>query len=146
MLTARADSIAMHVEAAKRLLQELEQHAQSAVDALGREGGAEFVAAVSERERVLAELNDVVEALAHERAESSDHEATPEPATGELFAEMARVAAAALEAHENLLARTRMERDRLAALLHRTNEPDRIASRYAGALQPSRGPVLSVTG
>lgn len=145
MMTARADSIAMHVEAAKRLLQELEQHAQSAVDALGRDGGADFLAAVSERDRVLAQLDDVVEALAHERSEAGEQQ-DPDVDTGPLLAEMARVAAAALEAHENLLARTRMERDRLAALLHRTNEPDRIANKYAGAFQPARGPVFSATG
>ena len=146
MMTARAESIAMHVEAAKRLLQELEQHAQIAVDALGRDGGAEFLAAVNDRDRVLAQLDDVVESLAHERAEPDDAEPQSDAETGPLLAEMARVAAAALEAHENLLARTRMERDRLAALLHRTNEPDRIANRYAGAVQPARGPVFSATG
>lgn len=84
-MTARADSIAMHVEAAKRLLQELEQHAQSAVDALGRDGGADFLAAVSERDRVLAQLDDVVEALAHERSEAGEQQ-DPDVDTGPLLA------------------------------------------------------------
>ncbi len=144
MMTARADSIAVHVEAAKRLLQELEQHAQSAVDALGR-NGTEFIAAVNERERVLEELGGVVEAIA-QRADGVEPQQQSDAETRPLLVEVARVAAAALEAHENLLARTRMERDRLAALLHRHNEPDRLANRYAGAFQPMRGPVFSATG
>lgn len=144
MMTARADAIAVHVEAAKRLLQELEQHAQSAVDALGRDGGADFLAAVNERDRVLGELDEIVEAIAHERQTTSEQDLDAD--AGPLLSEMARVAAAALEAHENLLARTRMERDRLAALLQRTSRPDPVASKYAGAFQVPRAPVFSVTG
>lgn len=133
-------AIAQHVEVAKRLLDELEQHAETALQALGVDG-AEFAAAVDERDRVLAELNGVVEALAHERLGGSEA-----PNDSALLAEMAQKASAALESHGTLLARTQLERDRLAAALDKTARPDLVASQYAVATSARRAATLSVTG
>jgi hypothetical protein len=144
MSTSRADAIASHVEAAKRILAELEEHATTAISALARDGGAEFFAAVDERSRVLAELDAVVEALAHERA--SQDPAHEDPATGALLADMARAAAAALESHEQLVAQTRRERDRLAAAMQRANRPDSVALHYATAVAGPGLRTFSVTG
>jgi DNA repair ATPase RecN len=143
MPAAGTSAIALHVEAAKRLLDELEQHADSALRALGDEDGSEFLAAVHERDRVLAELNDVVEALAHERVVESDPTASED---SELLAEMAQAASEALESHEHLMARTQAERDRLAAALDRAKRPDTIAHQYAVATAAQRRTTLSVTG
>jgi hypothetical protein len=142
MSPARTSAIAQHVEAAKRLLDELEQHAESALEALGSDDGAEFLAAVEERDRILGELNGVVEALAHERLDDPDHQGTDST----LLAEMAHAASAALESHEHLLARTQVERDRLAAALDRTKRPDAVAHQYAVATNGPRSTTLSVTG
>src|SRR5438552_11146956 len=116
MAPKRSSAVALHVEAAKRLLRELEQHANTAMSALGRDSGSEFFAAVDARDRILGQLDDVVEKLAHERGVSG-FAAAHDPETGLLLNEMARAAAAALESHEQLLMRTRQERDRLSAAL-----------------------------
>jgi hypothetical protein len=55
-------------------------------------------------------------------------------------------AASALESQEQLLMRTRDERDRLAAALHATKRPDSIAGHYAAASMAGRPQTLSVTG
>ena len=60
-------AIAVHVEAAKRLLRELEQHGEVALTALGRESGSEFFAAVNARDQILGQLDGVVETLTTER-------------------------------------------------------------------------------
>ncbi len=140
-----ASAIALHVEAAKRLLVEIEEHAASALFALGRENGTEFFAAVNEREQVLAQLDEVVEALAHERASGGQGD-EPDAATAVLLAEMAQAAAAALESHEQLLAQTRRERDRLASALNRSTRPDSVANHYAAAVISSRPRTFSATG
>jgi uncharacterized protein YukE len=145
MPSPRVDAIASHIEAAKRILAELEEHADTAMRALERDGGAEFFAAVDERSRVLRELDAVVEALAHERSAMSDPSSDLE--TGALFADMARAAAAALESHEQLLAQTQRERDRLAAAVQRSNRPDSVALQYATAVaRPAGLRTFSVTG
>lgn len=142
MSPAGTSAIALHVEAAKRLLDELEQHADTALRALGEEDGTEFLAAVQERDRILAELNDVVEALAHERVDAGSAGADD----SELLAEMAQAASDALESHEHLMSRTQAERDRLAAALDRAKRPDTIAHQYAVATGAQRRTTLSVTG
>jgi hypothetical protein len=144
MSTAGASAIAFHVETAKRLLDELEQHAELALETLGAEDGSEFLAAIAERDRILVELNDVVEALAHERVGAAPESPSQEEA--KLLSDMARAAAAALHSHEHLLSRTQTERDRLAAALARTNRPDSIAHQYAVATNVPRPRTLSVTG
>ena len=145
MTTARASAIAMHVEAAKRLLRELEQHAQTALHALGRDGSTEFYAAVDERDRILGELDGVVEALTSERNAPGDLRADEDPEVSALFAEVAQAAAAALESHDRLATETRRERDRLAAALRRTMRPDAIAHQYAASSGP-RSRTISITG
>ena len=55
---ARTSAIAVHVEAAKRLLGELERHAEEALQALGQESGEElFLSAIDERAGILAQLD-----------------------------------------------------------------------------------------
>ena len=131
-------AIAQHVETAKRLLDTLEQQAGAALDALGVDD-VQFMAAVAERDRVLAELNDVVAAIAHERPASDALDSA-------LLAEMARAASAALESHDTLMGRTQAERDRLAAALDRAKRPDQVANQYAVATSGPRTATLSVTG
>ncbi|MDB4878226.1 MAG: hypothetical protein JWM41_4672 [Gemmatimonadetes bacterium] len=146
MSASRSSAIALHVEAAKRLLGELEQHSATALGALGRDSGSDFFAAVEERDHVLEQLNTVVEALAHERHEIEQPGAEHDDRTGALLAEMARAAAAALESHENLVARTQQERDRLAGALQRTNRADSVADQYAVASSGVPQRTLSVRG
>lgn len=141
MSFARPSAIALHVEAAKRLLDALERQAESALDAMQSENTASFLVAVNERERILGELNGVVEALAHERIADPENRVD-----SDLLDEMAHAASAALESHEQLMARTQMERDRLAAALDRAKRPDTIAHQYAVATSGPRAGTLSVTG
>ena len=145
MSSPRTSAVALHVEAAKRLLKELEQHAETALHALGHESSDGFVAAVDERDRILAQLDEVVEALANARAATDVH-GVQDPEVTSLFTEMAQAAAAALASHDQLAWHTRRERDRLAAALQRTNRPDSIAHHYAVAATPARPRTLSVTG
>jgi hypothetical protein len=137
-MSATASSIALHVETAKRLLDELEQHAEVALGALGQDG-EQFLAAVNERDRVLDELNSVVSMLARERLRE-----TPEDSS--LLDEMAHHASRALESHETLRMATQLERDRLAAALAKTSKPDGVATQYAAATAIPRTATLSVTG
>ncbi|HXT19054.1 MAG TPA: hypothetical protein VN706_25730 [Gemmatimonadaceae bacterium] len=147
MSASRAGSLAVHVAAAKRLLQELEQHAVSAMDAIGQETGAPFLEAIDERDRILTELSEVVESLAHARAEvPSDKTNEQDAEANAMLAEMAEAAAAALESHELLLERTQRERDRLAAALKLTHRPDSVANQYAAATAAPRAGSISVTG
>jgi hypothetical protein len=144
----RTSAIAVHVEAAKRLLVELEQHAETALHALGQEGGEDmFLAAIGERDGILAQLDGVVDALSQERSPSGEPLAASDPAAIALFAEMAQAAAAALKSHDHLASQTRRERDRLSAVLHRTGKPDAVAHHYAASTSASpRTRTLSVTG
>jgi hypothetical protein len=146
MSASHSSAIALHVEAAKRLLEELERHAATALGALGRDESPEFFAAVERRDQVLAQLNVVVEALAHERQVLDQSGAEQDDRTGALLAEMAHAAAAALESHESLVARTQQERDRLAGLLQRTNRTDSVADHYAAASNAVPHRTLSVRG
>jgi hypothetical protein len=140
MSTSPTSAIALHVEAAKRLLRELEQHAQTALQALGRESGAEFFAAVDARDRVLGELDTVVDALTRERMGSRERDAE----TSSLLVQMAQATAAALELHDRLATETRRERDRLAAALRRTTKLDAVAHHYAASRPRTR--TISITG
>jgi hypothetical protein len=141
--TPGTSAIAVHVEAAKRLLRELEEHAQKALHALGREGGADFFAAVDARDRVLGELDGVVNALTNERAANEPRDGDNAEASS-LLAEMAQAAASALESHDRLAMETRRERDRLAAALRRTTRPDSVAHQYAASRPRTR--TISITG
>jgi hypothetical protein len=141
-----AIAIVPHVEAAKRLLRELGQNATAAIDTLARDGGAELLAAVEQRGALLNELREVADALAHERASGSASGHDADRVTSTLLADVAAAAAAALETHEQLVSRTRLERDRLAAALHRAKQPDTVADVYAAATGDPRPRTLSVTG
>lgn len=135
-------ALALRVEAAKRLLRELEAQAETALAALGRDDGDEFLAAVEGREHILEQLDHVVEAVARQRSgvRGDDTE------TGQLMAEIARAAAVALESHENLVAKTRRERDRVAVVLNPGARRDMVASQYALAAMSARPLTISVTG
>jgi hypothetical protein len=144
MTMAHPSAIAVHVEAAKRLLRDLEQHADAARQALGHEGGEEFFAAVNERDRILGQLGAVVDALTtarHAPGESAGDDAE----TSALVAELAQATAAALDSHDRLEVETRRERDRLGVALRRTVRPDAVAHRYAASNGP-RSRRISITG
>lgn len=152
MASPRANAIANHVETAKRLLLELEEQSQTAFQALGQDSGDRFLAAVGARDQILVKLNGVIEALAHERPAPD----APLDVRGEseasatqvnvMLDEMARVAARALESHHELMARTRMERDRLAAALTRAQRADGVADSYTAASRTPRTQMLSISG
>src|SRR5436190_11310442 len=134
-MSTRTGSIAVHVAAAQRLLTELDTQANAAIQALGRENSAEFFAAVDARDRLLAELGSVADALAHERA-LGGAPATPAFPSTQAVREMAYAAAAALESHERLVASTRSERDRLGTAAKRASKPDAVAMQYANPAGP----------
>jgi len=141
---SRSSAIARHAAVAKQLLHELEQHAGTAIDAIGREDGSEFLAAVNERDRILAQLDQVVDALSRARpARGSSGEA---PEITMLFKEMAAATAAALASHDQLTSFTRAERDRLAIAIRRTNTTDVVAHQYSAVANAGRPRTLSVTG
>jgi hypothetical protein len=137
--------MAVHVEAAKRLLEALEAHASGTIEALERDGGAAFVTAVDEREQILGQLSEVVDAIVANGG--SDAAATADDDLGSMLAEIARAAAAALESQQQLMAHAARERNRLAAVLHNTNRPDAVARQYAVATGgTARRATLSVSG
>jgi len=137
-----ASALALHVEAAKRLLSELEEQALVASDALAHDGASDFGATIEERGRILEELTEVVGAIAQVRGADSGDDIDVD--AGPIFADMARAAAAALESQRMLTASAMRERNRLAAALHNTNRPDLVASQYAAS--GGRHATLSVTG
>jgi hypothetical protein len=129
-----------HAESAKRLLAALEQHAIAAEKLLGSDTPTDFLAAIEERDRLLGELNGVVEAIARERMPTGRARA----AQLAVLEEVGRIAATALESHERLVQRASRERDRLASAVERSNRPDQVANQYAGYRSRSAG--LSITG
>ena len=64
MRAAPARTIAPHVEAAKRLLRELDQHAQAAIDTLDQGDATGLEPALDRRDELLAELVRVTDAIA----------------------------------------------------------------------------------
>ena len=114
--------------------------------ALARENGSDFLSAVDERGRVLAQLGEVVEALSEEKSPSGEPWAATDPAARALFADMARAAAAALESHDQLATHARRERDRLGAALHRSSQPDSVAHHHSVSSTSPRTRTISVTG
>ena len=145
MQALSTSAFAQHVDSAKRLLGELERHAETARHALGRDMGAEFFAAVEARERILQDLDDVVTKLAHEHAVSAEG-AERDFETTTLLAEMAQAAARALESHDQLQHQTMRERDRLGMATQSTSRPDAVATQYAVASTAPRSQSFSVTG
>lgn len=145
MTALHTTSIARYADAAKRLLRELEQQSETASRALGHEANEAFVAAVDERDRILAQLGEVVDALSQQRL-ARDPAGNPDPSMAKLLTEMAQAAAAALESHDRLAAQTRRERDRLAEALNRASRVDAVAQQYGAASPVGRSATLSVTG
>lgn len=137
---------ALHVEAAKRLLLELEQQAEVARAALERKESEEFLAAVDERDLILKRLDEVVEAIAHERSSGTDELGERDGETERLLADMAQAAAAALESHDQLETATRRERDRLGRAQVRSTRVDSVADQYAASTVAPRPRTLSVKG
>jgi hypothetical protein len=129
-----------HAASAKRLLTTLQQHADATANLIGSDA-TEFLAAIEERDRILGELNGVVQAIARERI-ALGHGREVQMA---VLQEVAQTAAFALESHERLAERAHRERDRLADALERTNRPDAVANHY-GAFATPRSSGLSVTG
>ena len=137
-------TIASHAQAAKRLLHELEQQSDAARSALDRDEGDEFLSAVSARDKILAELEHVVNALVQERS-SLDKQGPSSAEAKRLFAEVAQVAAAALESQESLHEHVRIGRDRAGAALGRAPAHQPSSKGYGGTNASPRR-TLSVTG
>jgi len=140
MSSAPASAIAAHVEAAKRLLRELDEHAQSAIDSLRRQATEDFASVVAERDALLTELDRVVGELAASRSSGAGGRQS-----AAAFDEIGQAALAALETHKMLVEQTRVERDRIAAALDRADKPDAVATRYS-LLSGPRGGSLSIAG
>jgi len=141
MNAAPARTIAPHVEAAKRLLRELDQHAQAAIDILDQGDASGLGPALEKRDELLAELVRVTDAIARERAQSGmwGHEADHP------LDELAAVADAAWASDKRLVERATAERDRLGDAVRRAGQRDVVAHQYA-ATMPAAQPILSVTG
>jgi ATP phosphoribosyltransferase len=146
MISPRTEAIARHAEAAQRLLNELERHAEDARVALGHDSGPEFLAAVEARDQILGELDNVVTQMTQDRLLTMNLAAEQDAATNRLLSGMAEAAARALESHEQLAVQARRERDRLGSALSRIDSPDSVATRYAVATGPARPQAFSVTG
>jgi hypothetical protein len=135
-----SSAMARHAASATRLLAVLQQHADESADLIGSDA-VTFLAALEERDRVLGQLNGVVEAIVRERV------ATGRARTAQLalVKDIAQAAASALESHERLMLRARRERDRLAEAVALVDRPDPVADHYATFGVP-RSAGLSVTG
>ena len=148
MSAPTANTLAPHVEAAKRVLRELERHADSAIDTLSHGDGSQFLAAIEERETLLAKLSQVVDVINHERAQAGG----PAPRGREtaerraLLGDLARAAAGVMASHERLVARATVERDRLAEAVRQADKPDTVANQYAAMSHAPQQSTLSVTG
>ena len=68
MAVAEYSPMLRHAASAKRLLAALQRHADATMSLVGGDTPTEFFAALNERDRLLAELNGVVEAITRERA------------------------------------------------------------------------------
>jgi hypothetical protein len=136
------DVVERHLTAAKCLLAELEQRAESALLALGDDNGSGFFSALEERDHLLEELGNVVGALAHEWVRVG---ASGDADRALAQRELAAAAAAALESQAALVSRTAAERDRLAAALGAVDRQDIVAIQYSPMPAPRR-PIVSVTG
>jgi len=141
MMAPAPNALMRHATSAKRLLASLQQHSDATADLIGNDAATDFLAAIEERDRILGELNGVVQAIARERV-ATGHERDLQVA---VLQDVAHTAAFALESHERLMRRTQTERDRLADALERSNRPDAIANQY-GAYEAPRSSGLSITG
>jgi len=145
MSAPTGNSLAPHVEAAKRVLRELERHADAAIDTLNGGDSSQFAAAIQERETLLAKLSQVVDVLSHERARA-DGKGRETAETRALMGDLARAAAGVMASHERLVASVTVERDRLAGAVSRAEKRDTVANQYAAMSYAPQQSTLSVTG
>jgi signal transduction histidine kinase len=148
MVLSRTRALAQYAERATRLLAGLEQLDAKAYAALDDGRPTDFFAAVAERDMVMGQLSEVIDAFTRESelAKRVGAGSGIEVDAGPIFADMSRAATAALESQQQLTARTARERNRLAAALHNTNRPDAVASQYGVGNGVRRSGTLSVTG
>jgi hypothetical protein len=148
MVFSRTRALAQHAESATRLLEVLGQLDAKAYAALDDGRPADFFAAVDERDALMGQLSQIIDAFTHESASVRGAAAGTgiEVDADPIFADMSRAAMAALESQTQLTARTARERNRLAAAMHNTNRPDAVANQYGVANGARRSGTLSVTG
>jgi len=146
MSSTTPDAIAPHVEAAKRLLREIERHADAAIDTLNSGDGSQFLLAIQERETLLSQLSQVVTALNRERTHADARGPRESAEAKAMIGKLAGAATSVMASQERLVDSVTAERDRLAAAVRRTEQPDPIASQYAAISPPLRAGYLSVTG
>jgi hypothetical protein len=141
MAVAQLSPIVRHAERAKKLLAALQQHGDATAKLVGGETPAEFFAALEERERLLDELNNVIEAMTRERL-GMGRERQAQIA---LIQDVLQTATAAMASQNELVGRVQRERNRLADAVERSSKPDTVAHQYSGyGMRVSAG--LSVTG
>lgn len=140
------NALAPHVEAAKRLLREIERHADAAIDTLNNGDGTQFLSAIQERETLLTRLSEVVTALNQERTHADARGSRESAETKAMLGKLAGAATSVLASQERLVVSATVERDRLAAAVRRAEQPDAVATQYAATSHPLRAGYLSVTG
>ena len=141
MAVAQLSPIVRHAGLAKQLLAALKQHGDATAKLGGGEAPAEFFAALEERERLLTDLNNVIEAMTRERL-GTGRERQVQIA---LIQDVLQSAMAAVESQNQLVERVQVERNRLADAVERSSKPDTVAHQYSGyGMRVSAG--LSVTG
>jgi hypothetical protein len=141
MAVAQLSPIVRHAGLAKKLLAALQQHGDATAQLVGGDTPTEFFAALEERERLLAELNNVIEAMTRERL-GTGRERQVQIA---LIQDVLQTATAAMASQNELVGRVQRERNRLAEAVERSNRPDTVAHQYSGyGMRVSAG--LSVTG
>jgi hypothetical protein len=144
MVRARSD-IARHVEAAKRLLAELDQQAVVVMTAIGREDGAEFVQAVSRRDTLVADLQRAVDEIAHQRAWTASP--TGSNSAPKALTELTQALHGAVARQQEILSAAAAERDRISTAMKQADRPDALASRYTGLSSSAPpNPTISVAG
>jgi len=146
MSSTTPDTIAPHVEAAKRLLREIERHADAAIDTLNSGNGSQFLLAIQERETLLSQLSQVVTALNRERTHADTRGPRESAEAKAMIGKLAGAATSVMASQERLVMSAAAERDRLAAAVRRAELPDPVASQYAAIAHPLRAGYLSVTG
>ena len=124
---------------AERILAELDQETERALDALAREDTVEVLAAVESRGPLLAQLDETVADLA-----GTGDNLQSALASDESLRWFVQRSANALASHHDLLARVAIERDRLSSSITALNRNDRVAARY-GAGSPTAANSLSLS-
>jgi hypothetical protein len=127
------------VALAERILAELGQQTERALDALGRDDPDAMLEAVSNRGRAIAELDRAVTYL------MSGREAYDGAVTEEMVNRVAEMAERTLRAHHDLLRRVSGEHERIEEELE-TTERGATATQAYGSRVTRAGRNLSLTG